>query len=114
MATSRRREVQMAKTLAELRAAEREVAREGQWLHDTLNGIARVHAERSDGEAFRRMQTQAKVVGQRHRALQALYPAGRSRRTELTTRTAIIMKQPHEYAPEQSLRAAGPNATHTA
>ena len=30
----------MAETLPELRAAEREVAREWQWLHDTLNEIA--------------------------------------------------------------------------
>jgi hypothetical protein len=55
----------MAETIGELRAAEREVAREWQWLHDTLNEIARVRAERGDAEAFRRMQTQAIVVGQR-------------------------------------------------
>jgi hypothetical protein len=56
---------EMAETVGELRAAEREVAREWQWLHDTLNEIARVRAERGDAEAFRRMQTQAMVVGQR-------------------------------------------------
>ena len=55
----------MADTIAELRAAEREVAREWQWLHDTLNEIARVRAEHGDAEAFRRMQAQAMVVGQR-------------------------------------------------
>jgi hypothetical protein len=55
----------MAQTIAELRAAEREVAREWQWLHDTLNEIARVRSERGDAEAFRRMQAQAMVVGQR-------------------------------------------------
>jgi hypothetical protein len=55
----------MAETISELRAAEREVAREWQWLHDTLNEIARVRAERGDAEAFRRMQAQAMVVGQR-------------------------------------------------
>ena len=55
----------MAESLVELRAAEREVAREWQWLHDTLNEIARVRAERGDAEAFRRMQAQAMVVGQR-------------------------------------------------
>jgi len=48
-----------------LRAAEREVAREWQWLHDTLNEIARVRAEQGEAEAFRRMQAQAMVVGQR-------------------------------------------------
>jgi hypothetical protein len=56
---------EMAETIGELRAAEREVAREWQWLHDTLNEIARVRAEHGDAEAFRRMQAQAMVVGQR-------------------------------------------------
>jgi hypothetical protein len=55
----------MTETLAELCAAEREVAREWQWLHETLNEIARVRAEQGDAEAFRRMQAQAMVVGQR-------------------------------------------------
>ena len=55
----------MTETLAELCAAEREVAWEWQWLHDTLNEIARVRAEHGDAEAFRRMQAQAMVVGQR-------------------------------------------------
>ena len=55
----------MADTIVELRAAEREVAREWQWLHETLNEIARVRAEHGDAEAFRRMQAQAMVVGQR-------------------------------------------------
>jgi hypothetical protein len=56
---------EVAETIGELRAAEREVAREWQWLHDTLNEIARVRAEHGDAEAFRRMQAQAMVVGQR-------------------------------------------------
>jgi hypothetical protein len=55
----------MVETLPELRAAEREVAREWQWLHETLNEIARVRAEHGDAEAFRRMQAQAMVIGQR-------------------------------------------------
>jgi hypothetical protein len=55
----------MPETLPELRAAEREVAREWQWLYDTLNEIARVRAEHGDAEAFRHMQVQAMVVGQR-------------------------------------------------
>jgi hypothetical protein len=55
----------MGESIAELRAAEREVAREWQWLHDTLNEIARVRAEHGDAEAFRRMQAQAMVVGRR-------------------------------------------------
>jgi hypothetical protein len=55
----------MPETLAELRAAEREVAREWEWLHDALNAIARVRAEQGDAAAFRLMQAQAMVVGQR-------------------------------------------------
>ena len=55
----------MSETLGELRAAEREVAREWEWLHDALNAIARVRAEQGDAAAFRLMQAQAMVVGQR-------------------------------------------------
>jgi hypothetical protein len=55
----------MAPSLVELRAAEAEVAREWQWLHDALNEIARVRAEHEDTQAFRLMQAQAMVVGQR-------------------------------------------------
>jgi hypothetical protein len=55
----------MAESLAELRAAEREVAREWQWLHDALNAVARARAEQGDAAAFRLMQAQAMVVGQR-------------------------------------------------
>jgi hypothetical protein len=46
-------------------AREEEVAREWQWLHDALNEVARVRAERGDAAAFRLMQQQAMVVGQR-------------------------------------------------
>lgn len=52
-------------SLAELRAREQEVEREWQWLHDTLNEIARVRAEQGDVQAFRLMQHQAMRVGQR-------------------------------------------------
>jgi hypothetical protein len=55
----------MAETLAELQAREQEVAREWQWLHDALNAVARVRAEQGDAHAFRLMQAQAMVVGQR-------------------------------------------------
>jgi hypothetical protein len=51
--------------LPELRAAEAEVAREWRWLHEALNEIARVRAEQGDAQAFRLMQAQAMVVGQR-------------------------------------------------
>jgi len=52
-------------SLAELRAREEEVAREWQWLHETLNEVARVHAQYGDAAAFRLMQAQAMKVGQR-------------------------------------------------
>jgi len=55
----------MPQSLLELRAAEAEVAREWRWLHDALNEIARVRAEQGDAQAFRLMQAQAMVVGQR-------------------------------------------------
>lgn len=51
--------------LGELRAREEEVAREWQWLHDTLNEVARMRAENGNAEAFRLMQAQAMRVGQR-------------------------------------------------
>ena len=52
-------------SLVELRAREQEVEREWQWLHETLNEIARVRAENGDAAAFRLMQAQAMVIGQR-------------------------------------------------
>jgi hypothetical protein len=55
----------MPQSLLELRAAEAEVAREWRWLHEALNAIARVRAEQGDAQAFRLMQAQAMVVGQR-------------------------------------------------
>jgi hypothetical protein len=55
----------MSEGLTDLRAAEAEVAREWLWLHDALNEIARVRAEQGDAQAFRLMQAQAMVVGQR-------------------------------------------------
>ena len=52
-------------SLAELRAREAEVAREWQWLHDSLNTVARARSENGDAAAFRLMQAQAMRVGQR-------------------------------------------------
>ncbi len=46
-------------------AREEEVAREWQWLHDALNEVARVRADHGDAAAFRLMQQQMMVVGQR-------------------------------------------------
>jgi hypothetical protein len=54
-----------SESLETLLAREEEVAREWQWLHDTLNEVARARAERGDEAAFRLMQQQAMVVGQR-------------------------------------------------
>jgi hypothetical protein len=52
-------------SLETLLAREDEVAREWQWLHNALNEVARVRAEQGDAAAFRLMQQQAMVVGQR-------------------------------------------------
>ena len=52
-------------SLETLLAREEEVAREWQWLHDALNEVARARAERGDAAAFRLMQQQAMVVGER-------------------------------------------------
>ena len=51
--------------LETLLAREEEVAREWQWLHDALNEIARARAEQGEVAAFRLMQHQAMIVGQR-------------------------------------------------
>jgi hypothetical protein len=55
----------IAESLETLLAREEEVAREWQWLHDALNEIARARAEKGDAAAFRLLQQQAMVVGQR-------------------------------------------------
>jgi hypothetical protein len=86
----------MADSLAELRAAEREVAREWEWLHDTLNKVARVRVEQGDAAAFRLMQAQAMVVGQR--------------RLELSMRIAQI-EGPDRRAERLAYEAAAPNAS---
>lgn len=52
-------------TVAELRAREAEVAREWSWFQDALNAVAKVRAEHGETTAFRLMQSQAVVVGQR-------------------------------------------------
>ena len=55
----------ITENLETLLAREEEVTREWQWLHDTLNAVARARAEKGDAAAFRLMQQQAMVVGQR-------------------------------------------------
>ena len=55
----------MSDDVGELRARQEEVQREWTWLHQTLNEVARVRAERGDAQAFRLMQAQAMRVGQR-------------------------------------------------
>ena len=44
---------------------QQEIEREWQWLHDALNTVARARAEQGDAAAFRLMQSQAMIVGQR-------------------------------------------------
>jgi hypothetical protein len=51
-------------------AAEAEVSRQWQWLHDALNEIARVRSEQGDTQAFRLMQAQA-MAPATHRTLDA-------------------------------------------
>lgn len=51
--------------LAELRAREEEVGREWQWIHDALNAVARARADHGDAQAFRLLQHQSMIVGQR-------------------------------------------------
>jgi hypothetical protein len=55
----------MADGLSELRAREEELAREWEWLNDTLNEVARARSEQADAKAFRLMQRHAMAVGQR-------------------------------------------------
>ena len=52
-------------TIAELRAREDEVAREWEWLHEAINLVARAKAEDETDNAFRLLQHQAMIVGQR-------------------------------------------------
>jgi hypothetical protein len=52
-------------TLAELRAREEEVEREWQWLHDTINDVARARADQKELAAVRLLHDHAMRVGQR-------------------------------------------------
>jgi hypothetical protein len=60
----------MADRLLELRIREEEAAREWQWLHDTLNTVARGRTDEEEIHAFRLLQHQAVAVGQRRVELQ--------------------------------------------
>jgi hypothetical protein len=60
----------MPDKLTELRIREEEAAREWQWLQDTLNKVARGRAGDDEVHAFRLLQHQAVVVGQRRVELQ--------------------------------------------
>jgi hypothetical protein len=60
----------MLESLAELRAREAEVAREWDWLQDTINKVARGRAGEEEIYAFRLLQHQAIAVGQRRVELQ--------------------------------------------
>lgn len=56
-------------SLESLRAREEEVGREWEWLHDVINRVARARADQEDAHAFRILQEQARIVGQRRVAL---------------------------------------------
>jgi hypothetical protein len=60
----------MPDKLKELRIREEEAAREWQWLQDTPNKVARGRAGDDEVHAFRVLQHQAVVVGQRRVELQ--------------------------------------------
>ncbi|MFM9850149.1 MAG: hypothetical protein ACKVP3_23705 [Hyphomicrobiaceae bacterium] len=51
--------------LTDLKAREEEVAREWEWLNDTINRVAQLRAEDSETQAFRILQEQVRLVGQR-------------------------------------------------
>lgn len=51
--------------LEELRAREDEVRREWEWLNETINEIARVHADNEQVSVFRLLHEQAMAVGRR-------------------------------------------------
>ena len=51
--------------LTDLKAREEEVAREWEWLNETINRVAQLRAEDSEAPTFRVLQEQVRVVGQR-------------------------------------------------
>lgn len=55
-----------------LRARDEEVGREWEWLHNVINRVARARADQEDAHAFRILQEQARIVGQRRVALRLL------------------------------------------
>ena len=57
------------KSLDALRAREEEVGREWEWLQNVINRVARARADQEDAHAFRILQEQARIVGQRRVAL---------------------------------------------
>lgn len=59
-------------SLEALRAREDEVGREWEWLHEMINRVARARADQEDAHAFRILQEQARIIGQRRVALRML------------------------------------------
>lgn len=51
--------------LTDLKAREEEVAREWEWLNDTINRVAQLRSEDSETQTFRILQEQVRIVGQR-------------------------------------------------
>ena len=55
-----------------LQAREEEVGREWERIHDVINRVARARAHEEDAHAFRILQEQARLVGQRRVALRLM------------------------------------------
>lgn len=51
--------------LTDLKAREEEVAREWEWLNETINKVAQLRSEDSETQTFRILQEQVRLVGQR-------------------------------------------------
>jgi hypothetical protein len=71
--------------LAELKAREEEVGREWQSLLEIINEVARARADQEEVHAFRLLQDQARLVGQR--------------RLQLMMEMAAV--ENHSYTPKQ-------------
>lgn len=59
-------------SLEALRAREEEVGREWEWVHDVITRVARARADQEDAHAFRILQEQARIIGQRRVALRLM------------------------------------------
>ena len=67
-----------------LQAREEEVGREWERIHDVINRVARARAHEEDAHAFRILQEQARIVGQRRVALRLMVAEQEKGRDEVT------------------------------